>query len=94
MKIAELEELIDFHGNIEKVFVSRKDRTELMMDKNSLMAMNFNFDKLLRKNRVFIFGVEVIVDERVESGAVLFLKCKNCGGRSWKKGKCEYCGGK
>lgn len=85
MKLSEFEDLLYSSGNIEKILLAPKERRELLSDARIMPPLD------IKENGFFVYGIQVIVDERVEKYEIVYLQCKNCGGRSWEKGKCKYC---
>lgn len=92
MKIAEFAELCDMHSHIKAVRMTHKDKIEML--KNARDSMMYSADMRFEPNKLFCFGVELIVDDEAKKPIVVHCQCKNCGARSYKLGKCEYCGGR
>lgn len=86
MKIKEFAKLLDRYGKVEKALVSYRDKIEMLRDADSYSAAEFGI------KRLFIYGVEIIVDENVIEPVLIYRQCKKCGARSWKNDRCAYCG--
>ena len=90
MKLEEFVELLDFHGKVEKVFLSPTERRELYADKETMTCSEFRAGN--PRPRFFVCGIEIIRDENIDGYSLLMLKCPNCRARSYKNGRCIYCG--
>lgn len=92
MKIREFAEFCDLHSHIKAVRMTHKDKIEML--KNARDSMMDGASMLFEPNKLFCFGVELIVDDNARKPIVVHYPCKHCGASSYKMGKCEYCGGR